>query len=59
MKIYKYITFLGITFLLSSCTNDFLDIPSETTLSSAIYYKSQSDFEQAINGAYAPFRGMY
>ena len=59
MKICKYITFLGITFLLSSCTNDFLDIPSETTLSSAIYYKSQSDFEQAINGAYAPLRGMY
>lgn len=59
MKIDKYITILGITFFLSSCTPNFLDIPSETTLSSAIYYKSQSDFEQAINGAYAPLRGMY
>lgn len=59
MKIYKYITLLGITFFISSCTNNFLDIPSEMTLSSPIYYKSQSDFEQAINGAYAPLRGMY
>lgn len=59
MKIYKYIVLLGFTISINSCTNNFLDIPSETTLSSAIYYKSQSDFEQAINGAYAPLRGMY
>ena len=59
MKIYKNIMLLGFTVLMNSCTNSFLDIPSETTLSSAIYYQSQSDFEQAINGAYAPLRGMY
>lgn len=59
MKIYKYITLLGLIISINSCTNNFLDIPSETTLSSPIYYKSQSDFEQAINGAYAPLRGMY
>lgn len=58
MKFYKYITLLGMTFCLGSCTN-FLEIPSETTLSSAIYYKSQSDFEQAINGAYSPLRELY
>lgn len=58
MKIYKYVTLLGITLCLGSCTN-FLEMPSETTLSSVIYYKSQSDFEQAINGAYEPLRSLY
>lgn len=54
----KYSILLCIVFCLGGCTN-FLEIPSETTLSSAIYYKSQSDFEQAINGAYAPLRDLY
>lgn len=58
MKIYKYVTLLGIALCCGSCTN-FLEIPSETTLSSVIYYKSQSDFEQAINGAYEPLRSLY
>lgn len=59
MKVYKYMTILGLTISMNSCTNNFLDIPSETNLSSPIYYKSQNDFEQALNGAYAPLRGMY
>ena len=41
------------------CQGDFLNLPSETSLSTAVYYKSQSDFEQAINGAYAPLRDLY
>lgn len=58
MKIYKYATLLGIALCLGSCAN-FLEMPSETTLGSAIYYKSQGDFEQAINGAYEPLRSLY
>lgn len=58
MKIYKYVIISGIAFCLLGCS-DFLGIPSETTLSSVIYYKSQSDFEQAINGAYEPLRALY
>lgn len=47
-----------LTISLCSCDN-FLEIPSETSLSSEIYYKSQADFEQAVNGAYSLLRGLY
>ena len=40
---------------LSSC-DDFLELPSETNLTSATFFKTQSDFEKAVNGAYAPLR---
>lgn len=58
MNIKKYIPLLGMI-LLTGCADSFLDLPSKTTLSTVIYYKSQSDFEQAINGAYSPLRGLY
>ena len=47
--------------LVSTCTgcDDFLDIPSETALSSEVYYQSQNDFEQAINGCYSFLRTLY
>ncbi len=54
----KILSILLISVSLSSC-GDFLDIPSETSLSSDIYYQSQSDFEQAINGCYSLLRGLY
>lgn len=54
-KIYSALLLMAS---LASC-GDFLEIPSETSLSSDIYYKSQSDFEQAINGAYSLLRGLY
>lgn len=56
MKKISAAILLAIT--LGSC-DDFLEIPSETSLSSEIYYKSQNDFEQAVNGAYSILRGMY
>lgn len=60
MKRVRYILLCSIMLLTGAgCSDSFLDIPSETTLSSAVYFKSQSDFEQAINGAYAPLRGAY
>lgn len=51
MKIRVSLYTILFASLLGSCDN-FLDIPSETSLSSEVYYKSQSDFEQGINGAY-------
>ena len=54
----KILSILLIATSLSSC-GDFLEIPSETSLSSDIYYQSQSDFEQAINGCYSLLRGLY
>jgi hypothetical protein len=45
--------------VLSSCKKDFLNLASQTSLSTPVYFKTQSDFESAINGAYAPLRGLY
>jgi tetratricopeptide (TPR) repeat protein len=41
---------------LSSCKDDFLTIVPETELSSAIFFKTEADFQQAVNAAYAPLR---
>lgn len=43
---------------MSSCS-DFLEIPSETSLSTATFYKSEKDLQQAVNAAYAPLRDLY
>jgi hypothetical protein len=58
MKSKLYIAILSLS-VLAGCSDDFLDVPSGTALSTAIYFKTQSDFEQGINGAYAPLRNMY
>ena len=58
MKI-KIIVAGFLVFSISSCKKDFLQLYSQTTLSAPVYYKSQSDFEHAINGAYAPLRTLY
>lgn len=40
---------------LTSC-EDFLTVVPETQLSSATFFKSQNDFQQAVNAAYVPLR---
>jgi len=42
-------------FMVSSC-EEFLTITPETALSSATFYKTETDFQQAVNAAYAPLR---
>jgi hypothetical protein len=59
MKNIKRAILIGSLVLgLSSC-EDFLELPSETNLTSATFFKSQNDFVKAVNGAYAPLRGLY
>ncbi|MDO1445499.1 RagB/SusD family nutrient uptake outer membrane protein [Rhodocytophaga aerolata] len=41
---------------LTGCKDDFLTIVPETELSSAIFYKTEADFQQAVNAAYVPLR---
>lgn len=53
------ITALSLSLFLSSCTKDFLEVPSETSLSTATFYKTEADFQQAVNAAYAPLRNLY
>ena len=48
---------LGIA--LTGCSKDFLTVVPETALSSATYFKSQADFQQAVNGVYVPLRPIY
>ncbi|MDO9551220.1 RagB/SusD family nutrient uptake outer membrane protein [Rhodonellum sp.] len=43
--------------LFSSC-EDFLTIVPETALSSATFFKTEADFNQAVNAAYAPMRNV-
>lgn len=56
----KYIKLAAIITLsvMTSCS-DFLDLPSKTTMSSDIFYQTESDFQQAINGAYSLLRDQY
>jgi hypothetical protein len=59
MKNRNSVILIGLLMLgLSSC-DDFLELPSETNLTSATFFKTQGDFEKAVNGAYAPLRTIY
>ncbi|MFN3136236.1 MAG: RagB/SusD family nutrient uptake outer membrane protein [Allomuricauda sp.] len=58
MKKTTYFLQLIIALFLFGCSEDFLDIPPEDSLSKAIFFESQADFEQAINATYAPLRDL-
>ncbi|PZX49169.1 RagB/SusD family nutrient uptake outer membrane protein [Algoriphagus chordae] len=52
----KYIiVLLSACMGLTSC-DDFLTVVPETQLSSATFFKTETDFEQAVNAAYVPLR---
>lgn len=55
MKTNIIITALAGIFI-TSCNK--LNIPPETALSSETFFKTESDFKQAVNGAYAPLRNI-
>lgn len=56
MKAKIIITCL-LGFSITAC-NKFLEIAPETALSSATFFTTQSDFQQAVNGAYVPLRAI-
>ena len=58
MKIKTIITGL-LLILVTSCSESYLDIPSRESLSTAVYFRTQADFEAAVNGIYAPLRGWF
>lgn len=55
----KILSILAISLFLASCTDSFLDLPSETSLSTATFFKTETDFQQGINAVYAPLRSVY
>jgi hypothetical protein len=55
----RYIATWLLAIALTGCTNDFLNVIPETSLSSATFFTKEADFQQAVNGAYVPLRQMY
>ncbi len=53
MKILKPYIFLLITVMLSSCSQEFLDLKPISTATSDNFYKTPDDFRNAVNGGYA------
>ena len=54
----KIIFICLVTFLLTSCKDDFLTVVPETALSSATFFTKEADFQQAVNAAYVPLRSI-
>ncbi|WP_372772699.1 RagB/SusD family nutrient uptake outer membrane protein [Mangrovibacterium sp.] len=52
----KIFILLGLISLFATSCDDFLTIYPEESLSVPTFYKTQADFTQAVNGAYAPLR---
>ncbi|WP_083326248.1 RagB/SusD family nutrient uptake outer membrane protein [Hymenobacter coccineus] len=44
--------------LLAGCKKDFLDLSPQATSSAANFFQTQSQIEQAVNGAYVPLRDL-
>lgn len=55
----KYSILLLVLLMSFTSCDDFLTIVPETQLSSATFFKTENDFIQAVNGAYAPLRAYY
>ncbi|TLV02959.1 RagB/SusD family nutrient uptake outer membrane protein [Dyadobacter luticola] len=47
------------TMAFSSCQDKFLTVTPQTSLSSDTFFKTQTDFEQAVNATYAPLRSIF
>lgn len=55
----KYIAVWLLVAGLSGCRENFLNVLPETSLSTDVFFKSEVDFQQAVNAAYVPLRGIY
>ncbi len=58
---YTVTSLLGLvlTIIVTACQQDFLTVVPETALSSATFFKTEADFQQAVNGAYVPLRPIF
>lgn len=55
----KYCIILLVLLMTFTSCEDFLTVVPEVQLSKAIFFKTENDFVQAVNGAYAPLRAYY
>lgn len=59
MKTIKgYLVVFALAVLQVGCSKDFLEVPPETSLSPGIFFKTEKDFEQAVNATYVPLRSI-
>ena len=55
----KSVILFGLAMLtFAGCQDDFLTIVPETSLSSATFFNTEADFQQAVNGVYVPLRNI-
>ncbi|MFD1165726.1 RagB/SusD family nutrient uptake outer membrane protein [Sphingobacterium daejeonense] len=54
----KKLIYITIIFLMSSCSNEFLDLYPETSLNESNFYKSDEEFISLVNGSYIPLRNL-
>lgn len=54
----KIFVIVAALMLLSSCSNDFLDLAPQHYSNEATFFKNESQFTQALNGAYSSLRGV-
>ena len=60
MEVMKKIAVIfSLVLLMSSCLNDFLEIEPLNTVSTEIYWKTESDVRAALNAAYVPLKDAY
>jgi starch-binding outer membrane protein, SusD/RagB family len=57
MKQYKYIAILAmLVTAIGSCSKDFVSLSPEAQINGVNFYKTTTDFQEAVIGAYAPLR---
>ena len=55
----KSIIFFCIVLVLSSCSQDFIDLLPKSTVTVEYYYQTDKDFLDALTGTYQPIRDQY
>lgn len=50
---------IGLLAISATGCKKFLEVPPETQLSSANFFSTESDFQQAVNATYVPLRAIY
>jgi hypothetical protein len=56
MKYNSILAGLGLLMAITSCSKKFVTLYPEGQLNEGVYYKTNSDFQQALTGAYVPLR---
>lgn len=59
LRLLKRITTIIIVAIFVSCDGDFLNVSPEDAVTPDNFFQEETDFRQAIDGAYAPLQNLY